>query len=153
MPLLKDIAGFLKSMSHIDILLYLAVLALIILAVSLIYIIKLSNLEEDEDSKEELNLEEVVKNIDETQENTCSYFNAYESEQEEKAIISYDELIERNKENLSTIKKTPANNGIKINKIALTKENNEGTLTHEIGSKYQEEEEFLASLKDLIKNL
>ena len=87
--LIKDIISFSKSLTAVDLLLYFAVLTLIILIVSLIYIIKTSDDEEAEDlienkttffNQEDVDIKEIITNI-ENREETVSEFTDYESEQ------------------------------------------------------------------------
>ena len=111
MQFLEDILSFVKSLSMIDIILYFAVLVLFNLIISLIYVIKTSEEEDGEEetkpfpaisfpkvkvkpkeSKEPMNLKEIVNSIDEMPKPVID-MTAYETEQEEKAIISYDELV------------------------------------------------------------
>ena len=97
--LFTDIIGFVNNLSQVDLLLYFAILVLIILVVSLIYIIKTSDDEEEITegfNNEDIDLSEIVTNIENTDPPTIE-FTSYEKEQEEKAIISYEELIAKNK--------------------------------------------------------
>ena len=103
--LLKDMLHFITGFNQMDLLLYFAVLILIILVVSLIYIIKTSDEEEEYTNPEEgttlyneedVDLKEIITNIEESTPPVVEYTD-YEKEQEEKAIISYDELLERSK--------------------------------------------------------
>ncbi len=99
---LSDILGFMKNLNFIDLLLYIAILVLLILIVSLVYIIKTTpDLEEEIielEEESELDLKEVVNNIENNQINDATAtFTNYEKDQEEKAIISYEELIAKNK--------------------------------------------------------
>lgn len=97
MQIFYDILAFLKSLSAIDYILYFAVLVLIVLVVSLIYVMKTSDYEEEmEIEKEDFDLQNIVNTIDENPEPAID-MTAYELEQEEKAIISYDELIKTSK--------------------------------------------------------
>ena len=102
MQFLEDIISFVKSLSMIDIILYFAVLVLIILIISLIYVIKTSEEENDEEekkphqtisfpkekeTKDAIDLKDIVSTIDELPKPIVD-MNVYETEQEEKAIIS-----------------------------------------------------------------
>lgn len=98
---INDILAFLTSLSAIDYILYFAVLVLVVLVVSLIYIMKLE--EEPELEKEEthenhdsIDLQMIMENINENPKPIID-MTKYEEEQEEKAIISYDELIASSK--------------------------------------------------------
>ncbi len=158
--LLKDIFNFVTSLSQMDVLLYFAVLILIILVVSLIYIIKTGDEEEPLETKEngttlynsdDVDLKEIITNIEESKPPVVEYTD-YEKEQEEKAIISYDELIERSK--MGTIKydteetnQEIAIKKINLDKLAKTEEKKQtpkGSLFH-----YEKEEAFLKALQSL----
>ena len=116
----KDIVQILSSLSVVDYVLYFAVIALIILIVSLIYVIETEKEENVEEIKEEKNnkeltmniekeedidLQSIINAIDESPKPTID-LTAYEEEQENNAIISYDELV----------------NGVKQKEIYYTKE-------------------------------
>ncbi|MCI8575505.1 MAG: hypothetical protein HFI09_03455 [Bacilli bacterium] len=114
---LQDMISFLKTLSFIDYILYFAILILIILIISLIYIMKMNdddleptikkidtsndqnNIYKEEENNlsletdnEIIDLREIVNTIDEKPTPVID-MTAFEAEQEEKAIISYDELI------------------------------------------------------------
>ncbi len=159
--LIKDIISFSKSLTAVDLLLYFAVLTLIILIVSLIYIIKTSDDEEAEDlienkttffNQEDVDIKEIITNI-ENREETVSEFTDYESEQEEKAIISYEELLQKSKQGkLNYEEEKVVNNEVIVKKVSLdnvvNKEEKEetpkGSLFH-----YEKEEAFLKALQSL----
>lgn len=116
----KDIVQILSSLSIVDYVLYFAVIALIILIVSLIYIIetekeeKVEEIKEEENNKElpmniekdgDIDLQSIINAIEESPKPTID-LTAYEEEQENNAIISYDELV----------------NGVKQKEIYYTKE-------------------------------
>lgn len=106
MNLFYDIWNLISSLSFIDYILYFSVITLIILVVSLIYVVRLEKLEEEKldqtsslpsnevniEENEEIDLSLIVKNIDENPKPIID-MTRYEEEQEQKAIISYDELI------------------------------------------------------------
>ncbi len=152
MQIINDILGVLKSLSQIDLLLYFAVVVLIILIVSLIYIIK--NSEEEEDmstekvSDEVEDLKNIITDIEKNKPSELT-FTDYEKEQEERAIISYEELLAKNKSgNISYEDET--NDEVSIKKINLD------TLVEEPKKEkpisfysYEREEEFLKKLKAL----
>ena len=104
--MLNDIITFLKSLAFIDYVFFFTVVFLIILVVSLIYFIKINSNETDEltDNLVLNEIENVNKNKDvkdpELNEIATALknikpidFTPYEKEEEEKAIISYDELL------------------------------------------------------------
>lgn len=112
----KDIVQILSSLSIVDYVLYFAVIALIILIVSLIYVIETEKeeIKEEKNNKEltmniekeeDIDLQSIINAIDESPKPTID-LTAYEEEQENNAIISYDELV----------------NGVKQKEIYYTKE-------------------------------
>lgn len=164
MQVISDVINFMKTLSFIDIIFFFAVLALMLLVITLIYFIK-ENSEVEElpirEEKKEVpeidNLKEITNAILE-REPTAINLNNYEEEQEEKAIISYDELIKRKngfvlnyseEENIDeelTIKKVDLDNLI----------NKESVVTPEIKVtviSYEKEEAFLEALKKLQQKL
>lgn len=176
MQFLEDIISFVKSLSMIDIILYFAVLVLIILIISLIYVIKTSEEENDEEekkphqtisfpkfkikqeeekeTKDAIDLKDIVSTIDELPKPIVD-MNVYETEQEEKAIISYDELV-------NTSKFHPINydtdelidNEVRVKKVNLeqiTNPNiNEEPPKVEVKLfQYEREEQFLKTLQKL----
>ena len=114
-----DTISFIKSLSFVDIVFMMSIIGLIILIVTLVYIIKVND-EEEVDTKEkvevfnnekkeelvvpqvpvpkkeiieeELDLSKITKELDQTNPKVIA-LNEYEKEQEERAIISYDELL------------------------------------------------------------
>ena len=103
MNILEDIWAIVSSLSIVDYILYFGIITLICLVISLIYILKTEKMEqEDKDvfeespldtsKDEEIDLQNIVNIIDENPKPLVD-MTAYEEEQEQKAIISYDELI------------------------------------------------------------
>lgn len=103
MNILEDIWAIISSLSIVDYILYFGIITLICLVISLIYILKTEKMEQEdkdvfeegplETSKdEEIDLQNIVNIIDENPKPLVD-MTAYEEEQEQKAIISYDELI------------------------------------------------------------
>ncbi len=114
-----DTISFIKSLSFVDIVFMMSIIGLIILIVTLVYIIKVND-EEEVDTKEkvevfnnekkeeivvpqvpapkteiieeELDLSKITKELDHNNPKAIA-LNEYEREQEERAIISYDELL------------------------------------------------------------
>lgn len=154
--ILKDILGLFTSVTSIDLLLYFAVLVLIVLIVSLIYIIKTSDEEEEqilETEKEDL--KSIVATI-ETEKPALLELTDYEAEQEEKAIISYEELLAKNKSsNIHYEEENILNDEVTVKKIDLDalldkpKENKKSACFYN----YEREEEFLKKLQTLSKLL
>ena len=110
----------------------------------------------DETNQEMVNLQSITKDLENQQNEKTIDFTSYEAEQEEKAIISYDELLEANKKvsiNYSEekniddvlVKKIDLDNTGKIELDPIKKELNSKV---ELVS-YEHEEDFLKALKQL----
>lgn len=160
--LFKDVGSFLGTLSFIDFVLYFAVLILVILIITLIYIIKSESLDSETVVSKEvldtesLDLRKIVETIDEKPEPIID-MTLYEAEQEEKAIISYDELIQSSKcQPLQYDEEKLIDNEVCVKKISLS------DLPKPISSvqsdckvspvqlmKYDREEAFLKALKQL----
>lgn len=161
---LKDILSFIQSLSMIDLILYFAVLVLIILIISLIYVVKTSDNEEEEEeqtqwmelpkTKEPISLKEIVDTIEEKPKPLVD-MTAYESEQEEKAIISYDELINTSQYRpISYDKEEIIDNEVRVKKVNLEKKAKPSLLEESPKTEsklfhYEREEAFLNTLKQL----
>lgn len=205
---LYDLGYFIQSLSLYDFLFLLSVLVLIIMLTSLVYIFKISqsdddfvdndddkndidnkkeeidnnkkeekNNDNDNNSDNELDLLKISKEIDENKSPIIS-LNDYEREQEEKAIISYDELLAaakekdeqinyKNEENINglTIKAVdlemfntrPIELPRKKNELVVLENENEinkEEVTQEESSppvliSYEKQEDFLQTLKQL----
>ena len=156
----------------VDVVFFFAVLALMLLVIVLIYFIRENQFEESNNislnqnfKKEEIdnhNLEITsLKEITEALENaepSNINLNKYEEEQEEKAIISYDELLKRKNDfaiNYSeeesfddelTVKKVDLDN--LVNKDVIVKPEIKVSVIS-----YQKEEAFLEALKQLQQTL
>lgn len=174
--LLQDILNIITSFTLIDYILYFSVITLIILVVSLIYIIQnektlkeQNNLKEEkinEDLDEELDLENIINTIDENPKPLID-MTAYEEEQEQKAIISYEELLNgKNKDRLNYEQEELVDNVIPVKKVQIkTLDDNEILNSFQLLEKepkievdirsdshlfmYEKEEEFLKALKTL----
>lgn len=151
----SDIIVFLKSLTFIDYIFFFTVVFLMVLIISLIYFIKING---------KVINDSTVKNSDDLQEIATALkdlkpisFTPFEKEEEEKAIISYDELLsntgqfelnysneEKNGDLL--IKKVDLNNLINDKKIDAMKID-----VHLMS--LSREEEFLKTLKELQKIL
>ena len=154
----KDIYNLLKNISFIDYIFFFTVVFLIILVICLIYFIKINGkVVETEDILDDPdNLKAIADKIDSTPAKPVT-FTSYEKEQEEKAIISYDELLsntgeyqlnysdEETKDDL-TVKKVDLNNLTSPSTIETKKEE-----IHLLS--LEKEEAFLSALKELQKSL
>ncbi len=110
----------------------------------------------DETNQEMVDLQNITKDLENKQNEKTIDFTSYEAEQEEKAIISYDELLEASKKvsiNYSEekniddvlVKKVDLDNTGKIELDPIKKELNSKV---ELVS-YEHEEDFLKALKQL----
>lgn len=159
-----DALAFLKSLSTIDFILYFAVLILLILVISLIYVMRTAEEETQEEivtgslNQDMIDLKKIAETID-TNPTPLIDMTHYEAEQEEKAIISYDELLksaqvcpityddEELVDDSVTVKKINLEqlaNPISIEQTQVST----GKLFH-----YEREEAFLETLKQLNKLL
>ncbi len=154
MNIIKDLISVISSLSVIDYILYFSVLVLIILIIALIYILKSDEVEMPNNGSDEMNNEPdlslIASQIDENKTPIID-MTAYEEEQEQKAIISYDELLkEKNKKQISYDEERLIDDCIPTKKINLTEiisdQNNipEATIFH-----YEKQEAFLQTLKEL----
>ena len=161
--IIDDILDFVKTLTLVDFVFYFSIMILIILIVSLIYIVR--NSEDDEllfneeksNEEENLDLASIAKEIDERPSNNID-LTAYEQEQEEKAIISYEELLKRKndfainyseEENLDddlTVKKVDLDN--LVNRDVVVKPEIKVSVIS-----YEKEEAFLEALKQLQQKL
>ena len=166
--LVSDIVSFIRSLSFMNVLFFAAVILLIVLVVSLMYIMRINKeVEVEDEAMDEVNDELDLKNISRVLEDSPSKpisLNSYEKEQEEKAIISYDELIalqNYDKEKIN-YKSEEDIEGLKVKsvdldnlktKIELPKIKNSDTTVSKKVYDYKKEEEFLEALKRLQKSL
>lgn len=174
MQFFNDILSFLKTLSFVDIVFFLAVLALMLLIITLIYFIKENNEEDIPENPsnnnsnkkdlladidpEILDLKEITEALENAEQPETVGLSKYEEEQEEKAIISYEELIKRKQdfainyseeENIDeelTIKKVDLDN-------LINKEVMETSKLNVTVISYEKEEAFLEALKTLQQKL
>ena len=157
------LTNILATITNKDILLFIVVISLILISMLMVYLVysqnrQLTNKLIDQDKTKE-NIEE-LKNISKTLENIPRNRNIdltdYETEQEEKAIISYEELLNtKNNASINYLNSISEDN-IEVKQIDL---DNTGKieldpLKKELNTKvtlisYEHEEEFLKSLKQL----
>ncbi len=163
MQVMSDIISFIKTLSIIDIIFFFAVLSLMLLIITLIYFIK-ENSEDIEVVKEEKkeiteidNLKEITNAILEAEPPVIN-LNNYEEEQEEKAIISYEELIKRKNDfAINYSEEESIDDDLTIKKVDLDNLiNKDSVVTPEIKVtviSYEKEEAFLEALKTLQQKL
>ena len=158
-----NILGFIYSLSMGDYFFFIGTLLLIVLFIYIVYLIKCSD-EEDSSlkavnvqSNDTFDLEAITKDIEENYKPPVIKLTNYEKEQENNAIISYDELI-KNKDKLSISydDEYEYDLPIKVQKIDLSNTGEikvpDGKLEVKLMS-YEKEEEFLSALKELQSNL
>ncbi len=193
MKLINDIIYFIRSLSLVDVVFFVAIIVLLILLVTLVYFIKINNdiLTEDDffkelaDDKSEKKEENVVKIKEEEKpkEDVREEYNdeegelldlksltkkleeeaihplgitEYEKDQEEKAIISYDELLKNKNKYAVNYEKEEVLDDLVVKKVDLNDLVNKN-IVDEVKEvrviSYEKEEAFLNALKELNKLL
>lgn len=160
MKLFNDIGDFLETLSFIDVVFFFAVLILIILVVTLIYFIKI-NKDDEEDKKQDDETAEmkIVKEIRENMKNddVVINFTDYEKDQEEKAIISYDELLNKSNKYGLNYEKEDVYDDLSVKKVDLdnlVNKDSEIKVNSDVRViSFAKEEAFLEALKRLQKEL
>ena len=159
MKLFRDIGDFLETLSFIDIVFFFAVLILIILIVTLIYFIKINKDDEGEKENNETAEMKIVKEIRENMKNddVVINFTDYEKDQEEKAIISYDELLNKSNKYGLNYEKEDVYDDLSVKKVDLdnlVNKNSEIKVNSDVRViSFAKEEAFLEALKRLQKEL
>lgn len=164
--LLISLKDFVDVISITDIIFLLLVLILIILIITMFYIFKLGQeyiyVEKDKGAEAgtaEINeLADIAKNIEENGSKININLSDYEKEQEDNAIISYDELIKNaDKFQIKYDDEEDFDDGLKVRKIELEpfnfKDETKGETPKVKVISYEKEEAFLEALKILQKNL
>ncbi len=171
MQIINDTISFLKTLSFVDVVFFFAVLALMLLVIILIYFLRENNIGEDNNiipnqneqnkdinNQELLNLKAITEALENAKPSDID-LNKYEEEQEEKAIISYDELLKRKndfainyseEENLDedlTVKKVDLDHLVNQD-VSLGQPKIKVTIIS-----YEKEEAFLEALKNLQQTL
>lgn len=159
----ENLVGFIYSLSMGDYFFFIGTFLLIVLFVYILYLIKCSDGEEVEnavsDKKDDFDIEAVTKAIEKDYKPETIRLTSYEEEQENNAVISYEELL-KNKDKISVSYddeyefEEPTLN---VKKFDLTNTSetpviDESKLKVQLMS-YEKEEEFLKVLKDLQSNL
>ncbi len=160
MKLFNDIGDFLETLSFIDVVFFFAVLILIILVVTLIYFIKINKDDEEEKKQDDETAEmKIVKEIRENMKNddVVINFTDYEKDQEEKAIISYDELLNKSNKYGLNYEKEDVYDDLSVKKVDLdnlVNKNSEIKVNSDVRViSFAKEEAFLEALKRLQKEL
>ncbi len=156
--MIKDIGNFLKSISFIDYVFFFTIVFLIILIVCLIYFIRINGkVVETEDILDDPdNLKAIASKIESAPVKPVE-FTSYEKEQEEKAIISYDELISNTGEYQLNYLNEEKKDDVIVKKVDLdhltTPVKDEGIKETIHLLSLEKEEAFLKALKELQRSL
>ena len=153
---LENLVGFIYSLSMGDYFFFIGTFLLIILFVYFIYLIKCSEVEGSPKETEEFNLAEVTKQIETEYKPGKIVLTQYEAEQEDSAIISYEELV-NNKSQTGIYYDDEYSFGedLEVKKINLTGDT-PSIVEPKLEVKlmpYAQEEAFLKALKELQNNL
>lgn len=159
----ENLVGFIYSLSMGDYFFFIGTFLLIVLFVYILYLIKCSDGEEAlnavSDKKDDFDIEAVTRAIEKDYKPETIRLTSYEEEQENNAVISYEELL-KNKDKISVSYddeyefEEPT---LSVKKFDLTNTSetpviDESKLKVQLIS-YEKEEEFLKALKDLQSNL
>lgn len=156
----KDLFGFMYSLSMGDYFFFIGTFLLIILFIYIIYLLKTDDEELPKKKTEKFDINKVTKNLEANYKPTSPNIKltSYEEEQENNAIISYDELVKTREMNVVTYDDTFSNTepDLDIKKIDLEGTGKIKIVDPKIEVKlieYEKEEEFLRVLKDLQSKL
>lgn len=156
--MLTNIMSFFKNITFIDYIFFFSVILLIILIVSLIYFIKINEeiIKSDEEILDPDNLKEISNKIE--SEKKPITFTSYEKEQEDKAIISYEELLNNTGEFELNYLDEEVQDDLTVKKVDLSNIANQNSQIVIEQKEVQlmslkKEEEFLKALKELQKSL
>ena len=159
----ENLVGFIYSLSMGDYFFFIGTFLLIVLFVYILYLIKCSDGEEVlnavSEKKDDFDIEAVTKAIEKDYKPETIRLTSYEEEQENNAVISYEELL-KNKDKISVSYddeyefEEPT---LSVKKFDLTNTSetpviDQSKLKVQLMS-YEKEEEFLKALKDLQSNL
>lgn len=166
MRILYDIKDFLLALHFVDFVFFFAVLALMILIVTLIYFVRINydvlKQEEKEDKMGETRemkiVNEITKDIGKNDDKLNIDFTEYEKEQEDKAIISYDELLSKNNNYEINYENEEIHDDLLVKKFNLDNLVNKDVKKENIEPigrviSFAKEEAFLQALKQLQKEL
>ena len=154
----KDIYNLLRSITFIDYVFFFTIVFLIILIVCLIYFIRINDkIVETEDILDDPdNLKEIANKLENAEAKPVK-FTSYEKEQEEKAIISYDELLENTGEYQINYLNEEKKDDLIVRKVDLnhlTSELKNNSIRENIPLlSLEKEEAFLKALKELQQSL
>lgn len=161
---MENLLGFIYSFSMGDYFFFVGTFLLIVLFIYVLYLIKLSELEEKKEEisnnniSDTFDIEAVTKAIEEDYKPETVRLTSYEIEQEQSAIISYDELL-NNKDKVGINYDDEYTYDIpelSVKKINLTTDPQKQDESPRLEVKlmqYDKEEAFLKALKELQENL
>lgn len=151
----KNLFGFLYSLSKGDYFFFIGTFLLIVLLIYIIYLLKL-----DDEEEEKFDIKKVTKSLekDYKQQSVNIPLTSYEEEQENNAIISYDELVKTKELNVVSYDDTFSNTvpDLEVKKFDLEGTGSIKVIDPKVEVKlieYEKEEEFLKVLKDLQSKL
>ena len=148
---IENIFGFLYSLSMGDYFFFIGTFLIILAFIYVIYLIK-----KDDNKNEDISyLEDITKKLENDYKPEYKNITEYEKEQEENAIISYEELIKNKPINNYDEELISNNEDVLVKKISLSnKDNIEDTEKLDVKLiSYSEYEDFLTALKQLQQNL
>ena len=138
---------------------FFSVLILMVLVVTLIYFIKINNVEEPKKDLEETQEMKIAKELRDSMKNNDATikFTDYEKDQEDKAIISYDELVNKGANYELNYETEEMHDDLSVKKVDLdnlvNKSNSTASNIEVRVISFQKEEAFLEALKRLQKEL
>ena len=157
---LKDLFGFMYSLSMGDYFFFIGTFLLIVLFIYIIYLLKSEPDELPKKKEDKFDISKVTKNLEENYKPATPNIKltSCEEEQENNAIISYDELVKTREMNVVTYDDNFSNTepDLDIKKIDLEGTGKIKIIDPKIEVKlieYEKEEEFLRVLKDLQSKL
>lgn len=160
--MLENLLGFIYSLSMGDYFFFIGTFLLIVLFIYILYLIKCSDEEVKEDNSDLMDdafdLEKTVKDIEKNYKPEAIKLTSYEEEQENNAIISYDELL-KNKDKFQFTYDDEYEYEVpelKVKKFDLSNTSEIPVVEPRLEVKlmsYDKEEEFLRTLKELQSNL
>ncbi len=156
MGIFKDISSFMETLTFIDYAFFFAIIVLLILIVTLMYFIKLNEevlKKADEPVRVKSELELINEAIKKDVEKENVRFTTFEKEQEDKAIISYDELVKKSKTYDINYLEEKKLDDVIVKQVnldnMLSKKEIKPTIENVRVISYHKEEEFLKALKNL----
>lgn len=143
---------------------FLSILCILVLLIIFIYIDICLDKKEKKmaiEKKNRVDLETITQNIERDYKPLIVKLTSYEQEQEDNAVISYDELVKRKNEEFNYDSEFKNNTNVDVKKIDLENEPEVRAKETKVESgeikaslnTYEKEEDFLKALKQLQSNL